>query len=386
MAALGLVHRPGVSGVGCNELSSTASPPQCRRHARPLAWGVEWLSGSPQAVEFVESHRAHVGGRKCPHDPWSEDVRYSEIVGNVEAFFASSDGPGSSPLFESLARRMVFNLQDSGIQSSPDPAQEVYKHMKQFDPFANKGCKVNTNRFMSILRSAEPLVEEWAFRCFACLLACLEQDYIKNSSVPKLRPRPDDPAAKTTSSVRSSSFEAAVSRSCSNQLVLGTLMLAEETNEINHRYILVVMKPLLRWFERQSVDLRSVENSKRWLSEQVRGGSMGSLAEVAGTLCDEGSVRWVGFKSPALISRSGAPTESNLVDIAEQDMLAANMAELCLNTIACRLQRCMFMLRGWGPARPLGWMRLCMSCARICERSARRRSGMTRSGTTPRAS
>lgn len=289
-----------------------------------------------------------------PHGPWSEDVRYSEIVGNIHAFFESYSGPHTSPLFESLIQRMIFNLQDSGIMSSPDPAQEVFEHMRLFDPFATKGCKTNMNRFMSILKSAETLVEQWAFRYFAYLLTCLEQDYIKNASIPKLRPKPDDNAPRTTCSSRASTFEAEVSRSCQNQLVVGTLMLAEEANEIRHRFILVVLRSLLRWFEHQSHFLRSVDNSKRWLIDQVRSDFMSCLSQVLNCLQDEDTLRWIGFRDPVDI-KLGGQKEVNLVEIEGQDWLASNMAELCVNAVACRLQRSMFLLRGWS-SRSAYWL------------------------------
>lgn len=43
------------------------------------------------------------------------------------------------------------------------------------------------------------------------------------------------------------------------------------------------------------------------------------------------------------------------MEIEEQDWLASNMAELCVNVVACRLQRSMFLLRRWS-SRSAYWL------------------------------
>ena len=87
-----------------------------------------------------------------PHGPWSEDVRYKEVVGAWTSFFKRHKKPATSPLFLELLPYMCWEQGLSTVDGSgADKATLMWQRCNEFSPFEKKGCKSNMNRFLSYL-------------------------------------------------------------------------------------------------------------------------------------------------------------------------------------------------------------------------------------------
>eukprot|EP00972_Heterocapsa_arctica_P108240 15939642-Heterocapsa_arctica.AAC.1 len=101
-------------------------------------------------------------------------------------FFGSTSRAQESALFMSLIDRMAFDQQDPDLSLVEYLPGELFDRFKECCPFANKGSKVNFNRFMSLLKESRLHSSSWTQLYFAHELVCLEQGYFTGGKFQRL--------------------------------------------------------------------------------------------------------------------------------------------------------------------------------------------------------
>lgn len=283
-----------------------------------------------------------------PHGPWSEDVRFHEVVGSFDNFFRANPTPESSWLFGHLLPRFLFDLQEPELLGDPAAPQIIFDRLRNENPFQNKGSKVCMNRFMSVIKVGEHEAPFWTMRLFGYLVTAIEQDYLTGKKFVKLLGADNEMVDRTTASGKRQAGEGALARSCQNQLVVALMMLSDLGNQHRMRAILAVCLPAKAWFEHQATALRSAEGSFEWMARQLAGSFFQHLASTMRSVMQEDTLRWVGFMCPGGAAQLGNDTAA-LIDA--QDALANTMGDLALQVVASRIQRSLWMLAGYSCRR-----------------------------------
>ena len=101
-----------------------------------------------------------------------------------------------------------------------------------------------------------------------------------------------------------------------------------------------------KWHGRQNIENRSVEGSKKWLQEQLRGGFVASLCEIWSNMDDESLMKDCGFilPSPAWKLPENQP---HAADIQNEDDMALTFIKLQVGMLFFRAKRCAPMMLGW---------------------------------------
>lgn len=307
----------------------------------------------------MAGHYSHVGlmmiAWNMRHGPWAEDARQKEIEAVISNFFADFPKPQQSPLFMSLVQRMSFDQEDTELEHCEDLPGEMYRRFKEENPFAKKyGAKVNWNRFMGFLKQGRDEASRWTFTYLSCLLCCLEQGYFSGAKFRRVLFNAEMELTKdrTTSSAKMMTKESEIIKSAQNQVVVATLMLSSHSTQRRQRSIDKCLEYQLQWFEQQAHELRSVDSTVKWLTEQIAGKFCESLMGTLNTIASDDTLAYIGFElpKPELCNR---PYTSFFLE--EEDWLAGGMAKLALCTVGCRLARCAWMLWGWS-ARSVLWL------------------------------
>lgn len=279
-----------------------------------------------------------------PHGPWAEDRRYGEVVECFNNFFRTTSVPEDSWLFMELLPRMIFDLNDPGLVGNPEAAQLVFDRLRHDNPFANKGAKVNFNRFMSAVKAAEEETARWTFRLFAYMMTCLEQDYLAGSRFVKLLQKSESMPDRSTSAAKNSATEIAVAQGCQNQLVVALMMLTDINNQYKQRAITATCRPVLQWFEEQAHVLRSVHSAFQWLQQQIGGAFLDAMQRILATTKAD-HLTWIGYTVPH--SMFSLQAEGSMGIVEDQDSLAGAHATLAAHLVGARLARCLWMLQGY---------------------------------------
>lgn len=135
--------------------------------------------------------------------------------------------------------------------------------------------------------------------------------------------------------------ESVLKRAAKNLLVVSTLMLAGESNQVRQRATLAVMTPLEKWHGTQNAFLRKTTATLPWLVAQLRGEFWDPLIAICRVLRSPGNLRHIGFAVGRGDWLGSDPGSSFDDDYAE------NLGSLALAALGCRMRRCLWMLKGW---------------------------------------
>ena len=315
--------------------------------------------------------------------------QFQEVRDCLRHHFSVVDRPQNSALFMNLLERFQLDWGDQATEEAGSNMTEyLWDMLRRSNPFAVKGTKINVNRFMSSVRTGRDLDTSWTANYYGYLVCCLEKHLLIGARFRKLSLR-GDMSHRDTNSAKKSAEEVALLRSQQNQMVVATMVFGELKAQKTQRMITRVLLPLLRWQESQAHFLRSVEDSKRWLREQLVHDFFDCLSDVVGSLSREHDCRSIGLTCPRVIV-SIAPKVLPEELIEDDDDVAATMGDLCMAAIAARLSRRRVCSGASLAGRSCGWSPAASSrslpCSSSTSTTSRRRrswSGMATPGCRP---
>lgn len=287
-----------------------------------------------------------------PQGPWHSDARWHEVRSALQELFSESDAR-SSPLFMAMAPSI---LQDPAyadiVEESGDPYDLLWQRLGAEHPFLTKGVKQVKSRFMSFLRKAKSELQVIHSRAFGYLYVCLEQGYLNDKNIEAInlpKVSPPEPATATTHPGKETMEERALRSSCANNMVVGCMQHNDQEAITYLKIAVEVVAPLEPWHSEQNVRLRSVSQAGPWMIEQLVGGFMQSVCSTVKVVSQEKS-----FLAIPLVLPSSPVPESERDEVIgasfQQDRYAQVLADGALALAGLRIQRNLWMLRGW-PSR-----------------------------------
>lgn len=300
------------------------------------------------------------------HGPWAEDIRYHQSLECVSEHLNLSS-PQECVLFQSLAPKMLSDraAQTDEFLASESAEESLWWMLKAESPWARKGRKVSMNRFLAALRMGRDEDKHWNMRLYGYTLTCLEMDLLKGKRFQGLLAKLQDGGQEGGPTKREGPEATALRAACQDALVCAVMMLQDPMSQRLQRIIFTSCGPWEAWHAHQNATLRSAEESRKWMFQQVvEGKYLQVCQQTLAMLSDAVRMQFCGVVV-------GKPAESDLHPlhpfVAEQDDLCEVMGDMVLNLISSRLRRSMWMLRGWpnNTIRFLGDERL--SRAGVCQ-------------------
>lgn len=282
-----------------------------------------------------------------PVGPWQTDARFQECRAALADLFKNHT-PKSCPLFQSMAPRILMDPKYQELQNEPDPMVALWAELEQGSPWALKGTKIVKSRFMGFTRKARAEMEHLTARGFGYLFACLEMGFLDKKGLAKLE-LPDkcgDGSMNTTNAERETSEEKELRSSCVNNMVLACLQYNNKDSAGYLRVVLELVRPLELWHGQQHEQLRTASASESWMLRQLFGGFFSTLYEIVRTVSAEHSLERVQLTLPHA-ARAVDDRDLDACLAFKEDRLATTMADGALLLAALRMQRCLWMLRGW---------------------------------------
>ena len=211
------------------------------------------------------------------------------------------------------------------------------------NPFVTKGCKVNMNRFMGVIKKGKMVTNQWPACAFGFNHYVATQGLTTEAKVSKLEDAPKvsgGASSSATTDARALAQEKLHSMKTENRLVVAVVTLGDHSNEKTHSGVIHIMDLWLAWHEQQSHELRCVASSRKWLLDQLSGTFMRTVAESVNALNSKVALRDVGFGMP----RPGE--ELNLSRVEEDNHSAESLMHCALSMAGVRMKRCAHMLFG----------------------------------------
>lgn len=283
-----------------------------------------------------------------PHGPWSEDARFSQCATAFSSLLEEQDA-ASCPLFQNMLPQML-NESAAKDLAGDDTAQNLWSYLMSENPFMRTNSKLVKSRFMAFCRFARQEAKHFTLRAFVYIYVCLEMGWLSSwqaKAVSVLGAPNGEFATGSTSSKREAAEEKALRQSCQNHMVLAAVTFGQYENGRKLRAILQLTLPLEEWHSHQNTFLRSVSASVSWSLDQVSGGFMAHLVDIARATQQEASLTEVPFILPR-VAQLAQPLDD--MEIDAEDSLATMMCDGALSLCGFRLMRHTWQIRGW-PSR-----------------------------------
>lgn len=298
-------------------------------------------------------------GYNCPMGPWTDDARYHQCVGAMQHLMQGGN-PHRCPLFQGMFADLHAEMIADGF--TPDPAASdaetaVWNELARNTVWENKGDKVSLNRFMGVTKKASVECRHWFRRGFAYTYLCLEAGFFGGAKFRRLMQK--DPLAgapgSSTSAKRITDVEKTLRSACANTVVIAALVYSNTDFLFKQKIIVGLVAPLHDWHSQQVKACRSASGTQVFLADQVTGGFLQTLSQVAAVTQNAGELARMGFALPVkpLGARSGA--DDLMRDIVRENEFAVELGTLALSLIGHRAKRCAFFLRGW-PGRSAAFL------------------------------
>ena len=100
------------------------------------------------------------------------------------------------------------------------------------------------------------------------------------------------------------------------------------------------------WHSNQNSLLRNVNESAKWMKEQLNGVFYKTIGDAMGHTAIQADLEYIGFRLDFSEERDGQ-TSPEHPEVAGENELACSMGRLGLALVGHRLRRMAWMLRGW---------------------------------------
>lgn len=225
-----------------------------------------------------------------PHGPWAEDVRWKQALGAIDEHMKHFDEK-TSELFRALSPAMMQEM-NMDAMGGDNIEQELWRELQEGAVWSKKGCRVNWNRFMGAITATRRSLQVWHQKLFGYLLTCIELDMLKGRHIKAWHLSSAAAGSGDAPLRRVSAMEDKVlQNACSNQMVVGTLMLADGDNRQRALVVVSISSPTERWHQEQAHRLRNVRESELWQREQREGGYYKHLPETFQVMDDPAALR-----------------------------------------------------------------------------------------------
>ena len=303
-----------------------------------------WLAGTDAGLKsFMYTLLLTIN---VPVGPWCEDARFCQVVQALDELLAN-ENPHTCPLFMELFPRIVQETGKDSYDVQGNLEQQIWNELRSNSPWTLKGTKVVKSRFLGLISTWRKEAKWWSRRLFGYLYTCLELGFMPAPTQKLDKLKVKDTAGKEaekpgTSAKKESSEEEAVRKACSNQMVLGTMFLADPSNLSTLHIILEATAAVEAWHHEQNVALRSVDDSAAWVTAQVDGAFMQHMCDVFKALGQE-SLHTIGFQLPTWTQGCKIDEE----DLQRDEAMAEHLGDFTIALVMHRLKRSLWLLSGW---------------------------------------
>lgn len=249
-----------------------------------------------------------------PHGPWSEDQRFVQCRNVVSGVFGFENHQ-QNVLFHELFSSILVDRDESWRLGEEGLELEVWGSLESASPFAKKGKKVNTSRFMGIHHEGWAFVRSWHSRFWTQTHLCIEMNWLRAKHFGGLKPAKLDNEADMDAAMKSSAASAAkaLRQSAGNALVATTLWMSDGDNYWRTRTILKTCQAWEFWHSQQNSRLRCLRvgltiSACSKLDEGVSRDSQEMCPKTLGRMeCDRG-VSWregaLGERRPSVLDET----------------------------------------------------------------------------------
>lgn len=122
-----------------------------------------------------------------PCAPWNENKRWQQARSVMDNFYARVR-PQDCPLFLSMLAPLMDELGcGAEVLSSASPEAALWNFVHDASPWQWKDEKLQVSRFLGMVQRAGEEAQRAHRRLLACLLACLELDYLHGPNFNKVQ-------------------------------------------------------------------------------------------------------------------------------------------------------------------------------------------------------
>lgn len=281
------------------------------------------------------------------HSPWGECTRQQELSGNHEASCRFHHLPTDSPAFQELLPRMLRESGDEHLAVMADVEQRVWESVVAENPYERREAKVASNRFLAYLHRGKhdaPLQTRKAYRLLSTVL---EQNYLGRGRLSQLLcNNTKDEGGEQGSTKRLNSGDAAVISAAVNLLVVATLVMLDEQDQIRERVLVRMAEDLLPWYEKMSKCCRSVQGSMDWLLLQLEGEFLAGLGAILKKVSTPMDLEWMFVDPPNNKRLARMSEEERQMYLGEQDEAVQLASWVGLSLVCNRISREASMMFG----------------------------------------
>lgn len=286
------------------------------------------------------------------HGPWCDDLRYRQSVEAMDALMAN-ESPECCPLFMASVGDMAVDLRDKlEVTDDATSARNIWDFLRSEAPWRRKGAKSNVNRFLSAILQGHREAHLFALRSFMYSYCVLELDMVGSAKFRRTCIKEPNQGSGDGPTSRTDVAEKSLRAACQNQMVVAALFYSDRQNRLMLRMVVRLTQPIMRWFEAQSRELRSAQDSALWMFRQQQGEFGEVSADTFRVLSSEVDLHWVGFLLPKHLGRQSDLDE---FEVMQQDDVAQAMGRLSLNLVGARSTRNLWLTHGW-PSLALGFV------------------------------
>ena len=178
-----------------------------------------------------------------PNSPWGMSMRYHQCKEALGELSRNSSWDRCF-LFKEFAPAMLCEASTMHFADCDRPEEELFAHVVSGGAFQTKGAKTMMGRFAGVIRKIEEELEHISQRKFMYLHVALELDMLGSKKFASLA-RLSTELATTTTSIIETPQEAALRKSCANQLVVGLMDLLQCDSERKDRIVVAVSKDMM---------------------------------------------------------------------------------------------------------------------------------------------
>ena len=292
--------------------------------------------------------------------PWKSGSRYEQCREMFEKYISSTTSC-NCPVFGHFLLRLLGDRDAEHQLGSPGVQEEEWQAMIDREVWKVQGTPINLNRWFGLLRELRSEDAKWHSRALVQTLVCDELDLLKGDKVLKTWSKMVGASSATNSHpdkepMRAKSVEERrLDRGAGNLLLTSTLILLDVDNQRRSRLIVEALEPLSHWQAEANLSLRSAGGAFKWSESQCQGAVLQMCSAIFSIFSNAGTLRHLRFLEVPSLLRAGQSQEERDGVIAEEDDWAADLGNLCMNSVAEILYRMLWLLRGW-PGSSIKWL------------------------------
>ena len=237
------------------------------------------------------------------------------------------------PLFQDLSAKMIEEIEEAGLAEfdrAQDPEEQLWQWLREYSQKGASGRKVSMTRYGASVHAGHKNRGLWTVRRFQRCILAMEADFLKGRKfIEKMvSKRPiDDEGEPTTNPGRPTLLDRSMRAVCQNACVVGLLVLEDAWCQTCVATVVAVAGPLDKYHTEHARTLNNVDDTSKWLQQQINGGLQEHMNDFVKLLTDSDALASASFQ----ISASAANRILNDPDAEQRDleiMLADEHAKL----------------------------------------------------------